>query len=733
YTTLKERTSATHYLILENLGEQVNSIFQDAIHLGSHLQLNKYVIALSKNKNTMNSSPIMDRYYLQKDLFSLHIANGLIEDINIYFPANGYIVNSTSCYDISLLPYIEPKSNTMSKSDWDTITDHLASNQLLCYSAVNKDYITIAKTLSSDSAGNPTGVLCIQINKEGLLNQLQSKLFLEYSCCFALIDTDSLLMSTKNEDIPLSSLSISDISNYFASTAGSSAYEVNSENKLIINSFPLLIPNTALISITEKSDYQMQMTRLLEIMGLTILFCVLLGIAIIMYFSQKNYEPVSQILSFIKQSDNEIEPVKNEYHLILQTLTQNHNEIEHQKELLRNNYLQKIFSGEITLQEIPNTMDTQFCFHRSFDSVCMVVLSADAENTFNETENTLDLTTFIVKNVLDELLSEQFPDHYFCIQKQKISVLISVSEQSSDSNSASDSATSTSLIESLTQQLITFLSESFQLSLRAGISCIQKQDQISNAYFQANNALEYEKLFNTKRVCRYETIPQIQLIGSIPLNTSEYVSNLVIQNNASGIKEYFQSLKDKLEVLDLSWNDAKSCFYFFYQVTAKLQLYYQSHYNLHIDGLDFLDKSFFMQPLPQALSQTCEAYLNVCTEFAKKQPALTTDSWVSNICQFIDKNYFNANINLNTIAEHFQISPSYLSKKFKQQYEKSIIDYLYEIRIAKSLSLLEDLNLKVADIAQKTGFVDSNAYIRIFKKLKGITPGKYRENQQEMP
>ena len=40
---------------------------------------------------------------------------------------------------------------------------------------------------------------------------------------------------------------------------------------------------------------------------------------------------------------------------------------------------------------------------------------------------------------------------------------------------------------------------------------------------------------------------------------------------------------------------------------------------------------------------------------------------------------------------------------------------------------MNETDLKIADIAQMTGFVDSNAFIRIFKKLKGTTPGKYKE------
>lgn len=153
----------------------------------------------------------------------------------------------------------------------------------------------------------------------------------------------------------------------------------------------------------------------------------------------------------------------------------------------------------------------------------------------------------------------------------------------------------------------------------------------------------------------------------------------------------------------------------------------QSHYGLQLDALRFLDSRFFSQSLPKALTQICDAYLSACSELEEKCQNPFFSHWGKDICQFIDNNYFNPNINLNSIAEHFRISPSYLSRKFKEQYQKSVIDYLYEIRITHATELLATTDLKVADVAQMTGFIDSNAFIRIFKKSKGSTPGKYKE------
>ena len=274
---------------------------------------------------------------------------------------------------------------------------------------------------------------------------------------------------------------------------------------------------------------------------------------------------------------------------------------------------------------------------------------------------------------------------------------------------------------------MSFLLTSFQIQLQAGISDINNKESISNAYLQADTALEYQRLFEAKKIYNYQCIPKDQIIGSVPLNTSEYLKTLVISCDAHKIKDYFHTLNEKLANNPLSHTDAKSCFYFFYQVTAQLQLYYQTHYAFEIESLNFISESFFEQSLPKALSQTCEAYLKACDEFISKSANSSNTYWARNICRFIENNYFDTNLNLNSIANHFQISPAYLSKKFKEQYQQSVIDYLYEVRITTAVSLLLETNLKISDIATMSGFVDSNAFIRIFKKIKGTTPGKYKD------
>ncbi len=720
YHALNEHARKTQYLALENSGEHVNSAFADAINLGSHLKLNRYVSALSAGKPTIDSSLIMDRYYLRKALSSLQVSNSLISEISIYFFSDDYIVSSSSTYEKSLLPYMDASANRISTTGWDSICRSLQEQPIVCYSTKDSNYLAIAEALLCDKNGFPLSILCIQMDKDQLASRFENPLLLEYSCQFALINHDQILVSTCDDSL-LSKISVPKLYQDFQQDISSFSYEIDKDVSLIINYLPLHIPQTALLALAEKSEYQSQITNLMALLWITIILSLTVGIVIIMLFSRRNYNPVSQIMDYIQNKGTQHTNLPKEYHTIMRALVDNRNELTLQRKQLRNNYLQKILHGEISLDQVPNAILERFSLSFPFRSICVIKLTWDDLGSFAACENASELAVFSIENVFQELLNEQLSHIYFMEQPQEISALINIDDSASGNDYAS-------FIEASAEKLIHFLHTSFQLTLHVGISSILNANELSNGYLQASNALEYQTLFETHFVCCFSKLPQAKNIAFIPLHSNEYVINLVVQNHYEQLTEYFEKLKQELNKQTLSWNDAKTLFYFFYQVTAEMQFYCKTHYSIYIEALDFIDKTFFAKPLSDAIEQTYCAYLTASEEIAEKKKEATQDGIAKNVCQFIENNYFNTNINLNTVAEHFHISPSYLSKKFKEQYESSIIDYLYKVRIEHALPLLAQTNLKITDIALMTGFIDSNAFIRIFKKIMGITPGKYRES-----
>ncbi|MBQ8639981.1 MAG: helix-turn-helix domain-containing protein [Lachnospiraceae bacterium] len=54
------------------------------------------------------------------------------------------------------------------------------------------------------------------------------------------------------------------------------------------------------------------------------------------------------------------------------------------------------------------------------------------------------------------------------------------------------------------------------------------------------------------------------------------------------------------------------------------------------------------------------------------------------------------------------------------------VEYLTKKRIDYSVELLKDESLSVDAIAGMVGYINTPTFIRDFKKIKGVPPGKYR-------
>jgi len=93
---------------------------------------------------------------------------------------------------------------------------------------------------------------------------------------------------------------------------------------------------------------------------------------------------------------------------------------------------------------------------------------------------------------------------------------------------------------------------------------------------------------------------------------------------------------------------------------------------------------------------------------------------------FIKNNFHNKNISLNDVANEIGLSTSYFSKLFKEELGLSYIDYLNKVRIDASKELLKR-DYSLAEIAQRVGFSDQSYFSKVFKKIEGISPGRWRK------
>lgn len=99
---------------------------------------------------------------------------------------------------------------------------------------------------------------------------------------------------------------------------------------------------------------------------------------------------------------------------------------------------------------------------------------------------------------------------------------------------------------------------------------------------------------------------------------------------------------------------------------------------------------------------------------------------ISEIARYINQNYPEP-LSLTSLAGRFYISPSYLSKVFKEATNFTFVEYLNNVRIKEAKRLLLGTRKKVVEIAAEVGFGSVTHFGRVFKEITGNPPLYYRK------
>lgn len=88
--------------------------------------------------------------------------------------------------------------------------------------------------------------------------------------------------------------------------------------------------------------------------------------------------------------------------------------------------------------------------------------------------------------------------------------------------------------------------------------------------------------------------------------------------------------------------------------------------------------------------------------------------------------HYSEPITLETAAREAGLSASYFSGLFRQVTGVSFREHLCRVRIEESKKLLASTEDSLTDIAIAVGFADQSYFCKVFKRIVGLTPGKYR-------
>ncbi len=97
------------------------------------------------------------------------------------------------------------------------------------------------------------------------------------------------------------------------------------------------------------------------------------------------------------------------------------------------------------------------------------------------------------------------------------------------------------------------------------------------------------------------------------------------------------------------------------------------------------------------------------------------------ILRYIQAHFTEQSCSLGELAEEFNLSQSYLTRLIKQETGKAFSEYLSQLRIECAIDLMARYpDMKMVEIAERTGFASQHYFSRVFKEKTGFPPADYR-------
>ncbi len=136
--------------------------------------------------------------------------------------------------------------------------------------------------------------------------------------------------------------------------------------------------------------------------------------------------------------------------------------------------------------------------------------------------------------------------------------------------------------------------------------------------------------------------------------------------------------------------------------------------------------------LPAAITQERDApglkekLAGVMENFRSECLAELKEDALFQVFEYIDR-HLEEKLSLVDLAQIACMSVPTFSKKFKEQTDMTLVQYLNGRRIERAKFLLKNKEHSLETVAEKSGFSNANYLVRVFKKVTGQTVSEYRK------
>lgn len=268
----------------------------------------------------------------------------------------------------------------------------------------------------------------------------------------------------------------------------------------------------------------------------------------------------------------------------------------------------------------------------------------------------------------------------------------------------------------------------FALTALFGVS--RKKNRLSmlpDAFAEAQSALDHCYYDSALRIAFYKNHdsrlrPPAQREFNINF-LKKSMSAAVLENESQDLREIFRELSELFTQYKPDKTQAVSAcinIYSYLHDLLQSESFEDNAFPYSIDIAGQLSGLGSLDDILLWLESFCEKICTLLTERKEKR----SDKFVHMAKRYIHEHY-TEKMTLSDIADHLKISPGYLSTSFSNYMNRTVSDYIAEVKIEHAKELIDSGEYLIYEIANQLGFENAYYFSKVFKKVTGMSPKNY--------
>lgn len=670
-------------------------------------------------------NPALTPFMISQDGYGMYSA---VNELRKYRSSNGFIQDVAIYYERNEQQLLYASSGTYKLQNYLTSDDISPITK-----GINKRLDDKGRLLYVHPLPEKYGLILFVIKEQELRKMIRSSLNGYSGFIYILDDQDSPVMSVSNHDSENKMAAVFEAVEQASQEAMNDTVTVDGKPYSVL---PIQSETTgwSYIAVIDQGQLLSKVNETRTIFNFAVTAVLLIGIIMAIVFSIRNYRPIRKLAIIVNErgifktpSDrDELKIISEAFGEIAKENESLSLELKSQAALLKERYILALLDGKLDGHLIPETLGhASLQFDKPYYAVLLFRIDDIQAFTLTHTSSMQDVIRYSLVKMLEDLADEV--GHGYGVeflQGRGVALVLNMRAGREDLLKP---------LVSLAEKATSLFRQYYSLTVTVGVGGVHDDiAMIHKSFAQADYALRHKLVKGAGKVIAYHEIKQSKE-NTIwyPLEMEKQLVMAIKQGNGEEAESVLCHMMSSVAAQPISIEQVEYICFDMINTVIKTSV----EMNIPLDNADLTVEQMFASRF-ETFSELERLMIDYCQQicnYVASQKDSKNRGLLEQLRVFVHEHYTDPSIGLESIADEFGFSASYLTRYFKNQTGQSLKHYIDQVRMEKAKDLLIHSDKTLGDIVQEVGYVDPTNFIRKFKKLEGVTPIQYRTIVQSGP